>query len=149
MTQFEKKSFMVPMDSGPSDKQRLARDGYEYNEQGKFWVKSSNLHKLGIQQRCDLCGKLGSNFDASTLDDWGLCKECYVTTIEDKEKRRLFHAMEIIDDNFDDEKVLYAKKFMCSRGMKRWIKTHVNELTTEECVEITKIFNNNNNKPGA
>jgi len=128
MTQFQKKSFSVPMSPRKSDEERMEEDGYEKHPAG-FYMKCKIPADLRVPQSCGSCGKNYTNelskMDIPYLDDYNMCKNCYIKTIEGREKRLIEVAAAIIvDPHSDDSDVHISFKFLKLRGVKRWVKNN-------------------------
>lgn len=130
MTQFMKKSFSVPMSKRSSEKDKKTREGYVWkttgpNENDGYWLKSSDLHLLGIPTECERCGKTEtSNLDMQSLDAWSLCKECFIETIEGREESLIQTCLNMVVLVNEEDKVKTALAFLNKRGAHRWIKSN-------------------------
>ncbi len=131
MTKFQSPSFTVPMAPRETEEEQKAREGYVKHPAG-FWIKSKIDKELRAQLvpvECEYCGKSHgkglSNYDASTLDDWAACKECFAQYIEGQEKMLIKLAIDVvINPHADVKETKSCMVFLQHRGAKRWVKKH-------------------------
>ena len=65
------------------------RPGWEWNEVGNggFWTKMrGERHSYKNPIFCPNCKKISGTIDNSFFQDFGVCQECYVMNVENREK---------------------------------------------------------------
>lgn len=128
MTKYMEKSFTVPMMPRETEEQEYKRKGYEKRK--GYWLKSKIPTELLAPAECGKCGKSRrtglSKLDAVSMDDWSMCKECYIYNIEGREKILITQAISAIIDTeqVDDDIAKGAMSLLDLRGAKRWIKNN-------------------------
>lgn len=113
------------MSKRKSDEERMEDDGYEKHPSG-FYIKCKIPSELRVPQSCP-CGKNYQNelsqIDVPYLDDFKMCKDCYIKTIQGRERRLVeTSAAIIVSAECTDEQADEALKFLKLRGIKRWVK---------------------------
>lgn len=117
-----KKSFKVSTFPRADEESVLEKEGYE--KRNGYWVKCKIPAECLVPKSCSRCGKItGGDWDAPCLDDWHLCKNCFIEKIQGREERLIREAVVIISNgHIQGPEVDEAMKFLELRGTKRWIK---------------------------
>lgn len=109
---------------------KMEKKGYEWRASrtgGGYWVKCTIPTEDRVPIECSRCGKGGkdiTSLDIGTLDDWHLCRECFIYCIKDREDKIVKEAILTQDYGILDQ-----------RGAKRWIKNNMPPALYKELYE--------------